>query len=653
MSKQNVQRASSEELATHFEALYKSTDADEALKISNLDTNTYIPLLDDPINQKDLDGAMKGMKKGGYDYSVKVLQLLVRLMSPLLLLLFNIMFFVEYPVTLAKSLLIALPKKGNLLLAMNYRGIQMLAALGALYDRIIANRLSIWAIVSHLQSAFQKGKSTIHQLFTLRLLIETAKVTGETLYIGFFDLEKAFDKVSRFILLQKLVKLGIGRCMLYALKRLYTLTYCILQSLYSDSDHEFQTFSGIRQGASSSVLLFILFIDGLISYLTQHCVEEPLIGIVHCLLHADDTAVLSTDRDLFIRKCNLMLKYFKENNLSLNLSKSAYMIINGNDTIDLKVDILLDNGMLEYKAEFVYLGAVISDTGNAKHDITRYVESKRSNITIKYNNFIQKNYLAPLSVKLMVLDSCVSSSLVYGSEAWGLSIIPTIEAAYRMGIKRALGIRECVNNEIVYTEADRDPLSIRIAKQQLKFWMTFKTQIEGDHTNPLNSLIKLATDNNVKFLKYYTDLDSDYVIPEVCERELKKSSRSLQHNKIRSKAEEDPDSRLGVYFGLNPELKSPLFSPMLEGERIMITRYRCGSHNLKIETGRMCCPKIPREERLCKCNTAVQSLSHCLSQCPHLENLYSEYQYTSLVEAMEADNIAIFLSKMEKILKIY
>ena len=139
----------------------------------------------------------------------------------------------------------------------------------------------------------------------------------------------------------------------------------------------------------------------------------------------------------------------------------------------------------------------------------------------------------------------------------------------------------------------------------------------------------------------------------MCERELKKSSRSLQHNKIRSKAEEDPDSRLGVYFGLNPELKSPLFSPMLEGERIMITRYRCGSHNLKIETGRMCCPKIPREERLCKCNTAVQSLSHCLSQCPHLENLYSEYQYTSLVEAMEADNIAIFLSKMEKILKIY
>ena len=47
-----------------------------------------------------------------------------------------------------------------------------------------------------------------------------------------------------------------------------------------------------------------------------------------CLLHADDTALLSTDRKSFVNKCNLMLKYFEENHLSLNLSKSGYMIIN-------------------------------------------------------------------------------------------------------------------------------------------------------------------------------------------------------------------------------------------------------------------------------------------------------------------------------------
>ena len=91
----------------------------------------------------------------------------------------------------------------------------MLPAIGALYDRVISNRLNQWIGVNDEQSAFQK-KQTVQQLFISRLLIEISKVTGTTLYIGFFDLEKAFDKISRLLLLTKLVKLGIGSCMLNA-----------------------------------------------------------------------------------------------------------------------------------------------------------------------------------------------------------------------------------------------------------------------------------------------------------------------------------------------------------------------------------------------------------------------------------------------------
>ena len=79
-----------------------------------------------------------------------------------------------------------------------------------------------------------------------------------------------------------------------------------------DISNEFRTYTGIRQGASSSVLLFILFMDDLISYLKHHCVEEPIVSLMHCLLHANDTAILSTNRNLFIIRCNLMLQYFKD-----------------------------------------------------------------------------------------------------------------------------------------------------------------------------------------------------------------------------------------------------------------------------------------------------------------------------------------------------
>ena len=133
---------------------------------------------------------------------------------------------------------------------------------------------------------------------------------------------------------------------------------CIIGNASHASD-EFRTTSGIRQGAASSVLLFIFFMDGLITFLQTHCIEEPILNVMHCLLHADDTVVISTDRELFIRKCNLMLRYFDENRLSLNLSKSPYMIINGKDD-NLKCDLELDSGKFEYSSEYVYLGVVIS-----------------------------------------------------------------------------------------------------------------------------------------------------------------------------------------------------------------------------------------------------------------------------------------------------
>ena len=245
MSKEKKQQPEIEELALHFEKLYSLNDNEQDKNIYELETNVFDPQLDNPITKEELDTVVNGLKKGGYDYSVNVIKVLRRVMYPILLLFFNIMFFVEYPKTLARSLLTAIPKKGDLSLPINYRGVQMLAALGALYDHIIANRLRQWLCnkISYVQSAFQKGKSTLHQIFTIRLLIEIVKCEDATLYIGFFDLEKAFDRVSRYLLLKKLIKLGIGSCMLRALKRIYLYTSCIVSSGSEYSD-EFRTYTG-------------------------------------------------------------------------------------------------------------------------------------------------------------------------------------------------------------------------------------------------------------------------------------------------------------------------------------------------------------------------------------------------------------------------
>ena len=87
-------------------------------------------------------------------------------------------------------------------------------------------------------------------------------------------------------------------------------------------------------------------------------------------------------------------------------------------------------------------------------------------------------------------------------------------------------------------------------------------------------------------------------------------------NKFVFAANTDPDSKLGTYYRINPNLNSYVPKPqlILEAERKVITRFRTGSHSLGIELGRY--SNTPRERRLCECKLAVQTIWHIFSECP-------------------------------------
>ena len=165
---------------------------------------------------------------------------------------------------------------------------------------------------SRAARAFQKGKSTLLQIFIHRLIIEICKKRKLTIYIAFVDLEKAFDKVSRFLFLARLVTLAISNEMLGAPKRIYSCTCCIL-CFYGCYSEVFVTRTGIRQRSASTVFLFIFFMDGLFSFLRAQCQPEDIIGSFHALVYADDTLIMSTNRDRLIHKCNQMMIYLEDN----------------------------------------------------------------------------------------------------------------------------------------------------------------------------------------------------------------------------------------------------------------------------------------------------------------------------------------------------
>ena len=108
-------------------------------------------------------------------------------------------------------------------------------------------------------------------------------------------------------------------------------------------------------------VLFYEAVDALVSSVQERfnqpsfLIFEQLESLFIKTLKGEETttAILSTETDLFIRKCNHMLDYFESNSLKLNLSKSGYLVINGSD--DIKKDIVLTNGTLEYKKILTYL----------------------------------------------------------------------------------------------------------------------------------------------------------------------------------------------------------------------------------------------------------------------------------------------------------
>ena len=619
------------ELSEHFTNLYEPIEDDGSLQ--DLESNVYIPVTDDPITINEIEIASAKIKKGGYDYPGKVIQLLLSSNTAIIFMLMNTILFNGLPSMLCTSLLSVIPKLGNLRLSSNYRGIQMQPLLANLFDKIITNRLIEWVKINDEQTAFQKGKGTVDQIFILRLMISLIRSHNMTLYVGFFDLSKAFDR-SRYLLLKKLVQMGIGKVMLSSLKSIYSCRRCALKG-FGKLSEVFETFTGIKQGASSSVILFIVFLDDIIDILKQKCIIEPILNNLHCLLHADDTLLISTSRNNFIHKCNVLINVITSKKMSLNYKKSGYMIINGK-TNDTRCHLKIESGWLEYKTSHKYLGAIFNDLGNLREDVTTFLDKKHKDVNVKLANFMNKNQLAPIMMKLKVVNACVNSSLTYGCETWGNCPLNKIETLQRKALKIALGIRTNVPNDILYSESGFLPLKPIIYKRQLKFFHKMRHDASVNPTSPISCLFNMGMNENVAFLRHYKKLDEQFKTPNECYEFYAKECKTSCIENITLAGINDPYSALGTYCCMNPTLTSPKFySQHLcnDTDRKLLTKYRTGSHNLRIQTGRHY--REQRYERLCICKADIQTVDHALFRCERTADLRAFH-------AIGSDDINLF-----------
>ena len=219
-----------EDLVEHFQNMY-SNDSD-SLPTENDDVPLngiiFYPDLDSDVSLKELKRATFHQKNNS-SYSLdnvcsEAIKSSFDLISDYLLNIVNhISNTGEYPDSWGHGIIAPILKSGDPNLAKNYRGITISNILSKIYSQILLNRFNKWAeiyeVLSKNQFGFQKGKSTIDFIFILHSIISNVLNSKLKLHCVFIDVEKAFDKIDRITLWQKLILENISSKIVRALKK--------------------------------------------------------------------------------------------------------------------------------------------------------------------------------------------------------------------------------------------------------------------------------------------------------------------------------------------------------------------------------------------------------------------------------------------------
>ena len=101
-----------------------------------------------------------------------------------------------------KGLLVKLPKKGDLSLCNNWRGITLLSIPSKFLYSVILQRIKteVGKTLRDEQEGFRQERSCVDQIATLRIIVEQIIEWQTSLCMNFIGFEKAFDSIDHQVL---------------------------------------------------------------------------------------------------------------------------------------------------------------------------------------------------------------------------------------------------------------------------------------------------------------------------------------------------------------------------------------------------------------------------------------------------------------------
>ncbi len=363
------------------------------------------------------------------------------------------------------SVLVPIPKKGDLSICDNWRGIALLDVVGKAVARVLQTRLQqvAEAVLPDSQCGFRCRRSCTDMIFSVRQLAEKFIEHRTKAFCVFIDLKKAYDSVPRDGLWKVLHRLGVPRKLINIIRSFHTnMSTCLrLDGVLSDP---IGVENGLRQGCCMAPVLFNLYMCAVVEVWCSRMAEfSDEVGVkvrFECdgqLLRkprqnipvaritegqfADDSvlfALTRTGMEIAVTTLNDVAADF---GLTVSFSKTKFMAMGCDITAADCTPLPVARSVVDPVSEFRYLGSLVDNSGRCSADIrSRVAAASRAFGALARPVF--KNSLLSLQTKRVVFNACVLSLLLYGAECWVTlqEDVRTLTSFYMRCVRSILGI---------------------------------------------------------------------------------------------------------------------------------------------------------------------------------------------------------------------
>jgi hypothetical protein len=241
-------------------------------------------------------------------------------------------------------------KSGDKREVTNYRPISVLNWFAKIFESLIYRSAyrHFRPLLSEKQHGFIRGKSTNTNLLVYTTYLCNSFDCRGQVDTVYTDFSKAFDRVNHLILLAKISHLGIHGS-LYRWFASYLLNRSQFVALYGYDSTPFIMTSGVPQGSNLGPLLFLIYINDLLTIISSECLAfADDLKMYRCVKNNNECKALQNDVDLVIEWCTLNL-------MKLNVSKCCVISFTKN-----KSPIIYDYKVLGCKLERV---KIVNDLG--------------------------------------------------------------------------------------------------------------------------------------------------------------------------------------------------------------------------------------------------------------------------------------------------